>query len=73
VILLASSYNPRQLREMPELAEGLRDPANPDQLIPWDDKWQEFKPIIEEMLKNPSELRPEDIKTLRAALDAMPK
>lgn len=73
ILLLSSSYNPRQLREMPEWAESLRDPTNPEQLVPWDDKWKEFKPIIEEMLQNPDDLRPEDTQTLKAALDAMPK
>lgn len=70
---LSSSYNPRQLREMPEWAETLRDPENPTQLVPWDDQWKEFKPIIEELLEAPGDLRPEDIRTLEAALAAMPE
>lgn len=71
--ILSSSYNPRQLREMPEWAETLRDPENPTQWVPWDDKWKEFKPIIEELLEDPGDLSPEDIQTLRAALAAMPE
>jgi len=72
-LILASSYNPRLLQEQPELAESLRDPEDPQRLAPYDDKWKEFKPIIEELLEHPEDLREEDVKTLRAALDAMPK
>lgn len=72
IYLLSSSRHPRSLEENPEFAESLRDPENPAQLVPWDDKWKEFKPIIEAMLKEPEGLRAEDIQTLRAALAAMP-
>lgn len=73
VILLSSSYNSRQLQEMPEWAQSLRDPDNPDQLVPWDDKWKEFKPIIEGMLQDPKDLRAEDIRLLQDVLAAMPR
>lgn len=73
VYLLSSSRHPRGLRDNPEWVESLRDPDNPDQLVPWDEKWKEFKPIIEAILRNPDGLSPEDIQTLQATLDAMPK
>lgn len=78
----------RMLSSRTKLEEELRDPNskavamlrelgkpinNPDDIGPADDKWQQFKPIIEAMLVKPEGLHPEDVEILREALSAMPK
>ncbi len=74
---LTSTYNPRELAANPEWEQSLRAsqnaPATPGGLTPYDDKWKEFKPIIEAMLKDPKDLRAEDIRLLQDALAAMPR
>ena len=70
---LSKEYIQKMEAQFPDFRETYGVPERPGEYRPINDKWREFKPIIEAMLKDPKDLGPDDTRLLQDALAAMPE